>query len=715
MNNRTSRGLYDRLARMGKASLMGLATTALLATSAAAQFQSIHGFVYPATYPGYVPGAEDVKNYCTKVIPGTGNESVMAGTVWQRTNMPWLNAPHFLRLDGSGNIVSSVHYNDPNYLDQRVVDIQLDESTSYQQSFITLWSRPQSGYVSHEPQPTPARWDRDGFRVLRVDNNSGVILDEITVFSNDALPGGQDYGNSLYPISTMYYDDGTNKRLYVCGIYTPDDTRCPTCPIGLKPSNYWLGTFDAKQGFVMSIDIDMNNGPKMTLVNTLFFDYTPPQNNSGVDYDMPLRMKRLNSTGDIVITGSCNAYTNTGLNPGNTRGGTMFLVVDPALNIVDDRPIISLGMDGYGDNEYGIDIVEKSSTDIYILGNGYTQGGERGENSSYGFDQKPNRMQVSRFSQIGRSYFQDLNRYESNITNQWFTNAITPENPNSGDYRFTVAGLAAQDCGAALNAPSYTNVDPIIVDFELNSTITSLQDPLGNAGQANITLFETQSGFGTTGTANYNTLGQSPSNMYFYPKAADKDGVGGTVVMSAPRYEPNWGELGLKIIHANYSSGSTYYDASCGTTQCSVNFNAVTVDYGSVAAQTVPVTVISYYENTFWDDILEFQAGDCNSGSPNYKPTGVDNIANSNEFKLYPNPATTEVHVGLANSVSQDAKVSVVLMNMYGQSVGALYSGKASGLNANTTLHLPSVATGIYMVQIIVDGQLAHTEKLAVE
>lgn len=105
-----------------------------------------------------------------------------------------------------------------------------------------------------------------------------------------------------------------------------------------------------------------------------------------------------------------------------------------------------------------------------------------------------------------------------------------------------------------------------------------------------------------------------------------------------------------------------------------------------------------------------------NNSSYNFKPTDVNEVvAKSTGFKLYPNPATKEVNVSLANTVADDAQVSVQLVNMYGQLVSGLYNGKASDLNANKSLQLPDVATGIYMVQIVADGQMVYNEKLVIE
>lgn len=86
-----------------------------------------------------------------------------------------------------------------------------------------------------------------------------------------------------------------------------------------------------------------------------------------------------------------------------------------------------------------------------------------------------------------------------------------------------------------------------------------------------------------------------------------------------------------------------------------------------------------------------------------------------NNIMIYPNPATMELHVNLSGDFAGKSEVQVMLLNIYGQTVSALYSGKAEGLNSHKPLQLPGVPGGMYIVQVMVDGRRILNEKLTIQ
>lgn len=699
----------------------------------------------------YLP---DVKGVSTAIIDPSTDYAVHTGTMFRIndhvTYYDGYQMPIFFKTNtqaimelfsGGASSYLPEYLFDERFINVRSVDIELDQ-TDADVSYITAWERPwNNAYITYTTDaggstfPTnpasPALYnDRDGVKILKMDNVTGAILDEINVFDNTPLDASQDYGHSLIPTRSMYHDG----YLYVCGFYTPDDTRCPDCqsfypPAPLPVKDIMFSTTE-KKAFVAKIDC---SGGGFSFVDMKYYDtYSPSSvpNNAGVDFDMALGMKMLND-GRLMVTGSVNAIDNN--LTGYIRSGTMAYVLDPAtLNIVAEQHFIAPDNgDGIGDHEYGVDITEvynpAVSTVLYrafIVGNQYDYFNTENEDPETGYSQKPKHLYIGGIVHDNSGSYGLIGSRCMTTTSSsfWATNFLKNDALTLGggnDYRFLVAGMmTTAPAGYNVLTPSMpisnTNINPFLLEFQTQSILSQVA-PLP---KPQLTVFESKQG-----TNNYDILGGANSNIFFHPYIGDRTGANSNIVLSAPWYysDPYFpGLMGKMEIVKETATTHVYSHGDCGIN----NYDGVGFTNGSSVSTILTANSAeqaSYSPDAVGTVVVTLIGGSsemCNNLSSNpyaYKPTGVENIANSNEFKLYPNPATSEVHVSLANSVSKDAKVSVVLMNMYGQSVGSLYSGKASNLNANTTLQLPDVATGIYMVQIIVDGQLAHTEKLVIE
>jgi hypothetical protein len=78
---------------------------------------------------------------------------------------------------------------------------------------------------------------------------------------------------------------------------------------------------------------------------------------------------------------------------------------------------------------------------------------------------------------------------------------------------------------------------------------------------------------------------------------------------------------------------------------------------------------------------------------------GIDNQIRADDIKIFPNPATTEVHI------VSPVRVNVAIRNMQGQIVLSGY--------AVTTMNISSLANGVYMISILdKDGALLKTGRL---
>lgn len=90
---------------------------------------------------------------------------------------------------------------------------------------------------------------------------------------------------------------------------------------------------------------------------------------------------------------------------------------------------------------------------------------------------------------------------------------------------------------------------------------------------------------------------------------------------------------------------------------------------------------------------------------------GVEDVAINNEVTIYPNP--TEGNTTINISLINDANVDLSVYNMYGQLIHVMGQNRLSqGMNS-ITLDATQFASGIYLVKVIIDGEV-HTQKLNV-
>lgn len=112
-------------------------------------------------------------------------------------------------------------------------------------------------------------------------------------------------------------------------------------------------------------------------------------------------------------------------------------------------------------------------------------------------------------------------------------------------------------------------------------------------------------------------------------------------------------------------------------------------------------------EDCYWDAF-------CSDDPTDYKPAGIKDVKLHGN-SIYPNPASGELYIGLDKSIAATAVVEAYLVSMQGQVIGNLYKGSAAGLRTDSRVALPPVATGLYMVQVVADGNVLMQQKLSIQ
>lgn len=718
--------------------------------------QALKSYLFTTGAPGFY--VHDVHGYSTEAIPGT-TLAVMAGTLGMTDGVGSSNygggVPHIMIVDQNADVdtggafVASATIRHQDYEAVRVIDVALDNNNDI---LLTCWVRRGSlALVRGDGTPEPAAplsstiapTDRDFIKIFKINyddaepektfTNAGAIMFEKIIWDNGAIGDLDIYGRSWYPTHTAYkeYSDGNGpqERLYICGYHTFYDSRYG------NESRYQQPTYaDDKDAFVIAFDVVDEVIKHAKYFNSLSVSAISAPN-PVVDYDMAMRIRPItnNGTDYLYVTGSVNAQTGI-LNTGFVRSAVMNLVLDTNMSIVADNPfIISGNMDGYGENEYGVDIVfntEQNTNDFHIVSNTFE--------SSIGVSADPELNAINPYS-INVTYIENNyipfagTRVFSNSTSsqrEWAIHVLPTDvtTVNGGDNRFMIVGMMANNrCVlAGGGVSSMNNMNPFFADVQF-------YDPYGGS---NFDAATHSGNFGyvyknRSSTNTYNTIVGNIGNIFSNPTfAAKPSATSNFVYFNTPKYELGFNTLGLKIGFDDISNpngsgtGGTTNNSTCGFVTCTPAFNDENIETGLTVSVATPTTAIDAEESYLVDEYPAWY-GDCHfedMSHPSYptwqgykpgKPTAINSITNNKLTTVYPNPANTVVHVQPADDVTGDIKV--VLVNMFGQHISTMYDGKAEKINANVSLQLPQVATGLYMVQIYNNGQRIHNEKLSIQ
>ncbi|MDX1908449.1 MAG: PKD domain-containing protein [Bacteroidia bacterium] len=266
---------------------------------------------------------------------------------------------------------------------------------------------------------------------------------------------------------------------------------------------------------------------------------------------------------------------------------------------------------------------------------------------------------------------------------------------------YTVCQIAYGSCG---NDTSCTTVNAIcntpVAGFtaEANELVITLTSTASTADS----LFYTY-GDGTTGTDATHTYAQP--GTYEVCQIATRSCGSDTLCRSVTvRCVPASSEVSFQVntfSSVTFTSGATNADSIrfvYGTTAFSTS-SPWTYDFG--ASGTFTVSLIAYSKC----------GNDTSTVQVTVIGTSVSDLLDASSLLLFPNPAVREVT--LSFTLHKAADLQVDLVDMQGRTVFSQAYARAVGA-FQTSLSLPGLASGIYLVQIRIEDALV-TRKLRVE
>ncbi len=665
----------------------------------------------------------DQKNYSVERVDNAGaDEYIFGGTLY---DVPAGNTyRHFYRTDYKGNVMASKAYsNHTDYRDERVMDIV---SKSYKENFIISLIRPTGTY-------TPFL---DGINIMEVDEDGQLVGGfDYNVHANTAINNVR-YGE-LYPQDAVYLND----YIYICGFFTDNINAAGGITV------YPFTTFDPmfinqKMAFILKFDINNPSNSTMKLYDT---QHNPAPTGTINDYDMALRIK-VDQNGDLAVTGSCNGAIDHQVGTGGDfYSATLVLVVDANLNTVARRGILMLpgSNPNHGvPDEYGIDLQYVPGTPpgqdaVFVLSNYFTPVDYPSMNTMglvapWGMAITAMRDYYVLVNE-GYLYPNKLDRMEvvHDWDGYWGLQLFPSISNNFGSANLVVAGMQAGLPGGCWPKPDHNdpyggNINPFIAHFTANmdfgdpgpypddmSTLSSLQ---------NWEVHFSKNNTYTSAGVSYENLGGCLDMNAWHPQFAAQ--ITGTTndgyMFSAPVADNTINYLNLKMIRADQDGKD-----NCGSQDCNpqIDFSKCLKYFSDEAnnqiiesVYSVTPIIVAATSDVMEDSDTPMPAGiDCNIFTDAHKTNAVQDMqqrANENTY-IFPNPATHEIQLKLAGKTPGDAAVKMQLVNITGQSISMLYDGPASGAEKKYTL--PSLADGIYLVHVYVNGVIACQQKLTIK
>jgi hypothetical protein len=656
-------------------------------------------------------------------VPGTTNETVMAGTVYESIN-DHKTKVHFLYLDPASNVLTSKVYDDPNYIEERAIDIACpSHDVVGEQVFVIT--------CLVKPDPILMPDDRsDRIKILVVRANGSIYSEDI-IYAQE--------GKSLYPMHSVTAGLG----VFICGYQTDGQYG-----IGEDPTTAPYGT---KVAFVLGFNL-----PNRYLIgNARYFDYqyssTSFFNGSGAptapqhDYDAAMRIIPIDfypSDGlRFFIAGSVNAVRNTtGAYPivqQEQKSASMVVLMDAYLN----PPILNNGFrenDNISDNEeYSIGIAQDVSSipyKNYVLGNKgiATNGRHTGTYITLNYLDNYLYHSTTAYSRY------NLRHQDGAVALQTLP-VISNYHSRLG---IGIAGLAHQftpnGCYLGGTYPEISNVSPFVA--EANVSVSS-----GNisVNMDNWVTYLCRTGTGGSPMPNaYESMGEALTNMYTNPTFAARASENDDIMLSAPKLNGWWwyGTLAMKSIRAKFDDFTlttctdairqfTTHDECIGSEDYAM-LTGLDAPGGSTTtplSPTTPVTVNGITVNRVTGE-LNLVVGPSATTEEEYRnqhvvcdqpPTDTFYrqappvlIEVRESITLYPNPATDEVNIRV-EGIAIEAQIRVDIYNIQGQMITTLYNGNVA--EANRPLNIANLPSGLYLAKIYVDGKAKEQQKLIKE
>jgi hypothetical protein len=653
------------------------------------------------------------------------NYTLMAGTIYNiDPGDPNKQVVHFLRVNDNGRYASttpptpaipdSKTYDGAGYLQERAIAIVGDGAVGVPGTA--------TYYIISSIRPFASADDQIRVQPVLYNGNSAGNASYIQATAG-ANPGG------IVPVHAIYH---TNGLIYICGYWYDDPAAAyPNAP----------GYATNKQGFILSFDPVNRTVVNTVLINT---DMTGAPIPITQDYDIAMRIAQVpGAAGNVHVTGGVNSLKTNSFGANEHLSATMNIVFPPNLNnaapALPPTPVYEESFSKWvGNNspghEYGIGFCQSSSTGRnYILGNKmWHNGGNSMGQMPTGFDLIPYAM----FLNVLDANFAPVPGFNSRQTFDPYSEAIwglqLMESPMhyAGDDNLRIVGMQTiEPCNVGgVGAANAANVVPFI--WDIHSTVSTQINAVKLIG--NSYTLQNLSGTGAGGPNCYLNLGCDMDVAGWNSTIAERR----TNLPALPRmalYAPKWNttpglgnSLNFKSVRVD-DNDNTLTAAGCATAakDCPItNYPATEEARAILGIGTFPVTVVfdefgtsigvhSLPHSNFIYPLDE----DC-SGTT-YKTGATTGVAVNEAFadatRIYPNPASTQVTVALAQHIADEAGIEIVLLNVMGQQVGRLYKGSAALLRSSNTLPLPLVAAGMYTLQVYEGRTLLHHQKLAIQ
>jgi hypothetical protein len=585
-----------------------------------------------------------MKHYATsQQIKGDGY--AMAGTIFDYNGVPGNGGIHLL-VDPSP-FTTSVVYDNKDY-DERLVGLH--------------YFTPEDIVMVTSLGNFTGRGPGNGMQVLRHPHCKRQLI-----FG----PRGSDY----WPMGSLM--DAKNKMLYICGYVTAAQRA------GISP-DYTT----AKQAFVLKYDLGSSSVVDVHVYN--WAGNSPLRR----DYDMAHRMKFLKD-GNIWVGGLCN---------GAKESAMMNMVIDPSLNLVNDKPLNTCFVDeGHLAASFDISDDLNGKGYSYIFGNYFYP-----KSTRVGMYPQPGNYSITAVEAgtLEPVAGAKSHAYFSPFSNAWGTNIVYGNKDNS----VILSGYQdGEKCDSPLPS-TVDNVNPFLTEAEL--------DAAGGDIIINHTQWSTMlSAVGTGNTSNTNSfydLGTGLSNLVFGPITTVRDLYGTTdeIVLNAPIWsKPTDKDLNIKYIRAN-----RYLDPKCEIYKCFPDYKYCDTKISEKARERRFDYIIEGSEICMEDlkpKILDCANDGYFKGANTAAVATVGNTTEALVATVYPNPAHDMIQVRLSGTIDAAASVTVQLSDITGKQLSVLYNGTASGMNAS--LKLPGLLpNGLYTVTVTYNGSKLKSAPLVI-
>jgi hypothetical protein len=94
------------------------------------------------------------------------------------------------------------------------------------------------------------------------------------------------------------------------------------------------------------------------------------------------------------------------------------------------------------------------------------------------------------------------------------------------------------------------------------------------------------------------------------------------------------------------------------------------------------------------------------SNVKNNRGIGINNFTNSNQIKIYPNPANNELLISLSKNCNNS---QILIMNVLGETIKNI-----STTNTETKINISEIENGVYFVKVNTNGS-SFLQKLVIQ